>query len=264
VTDVDAASDGCSVQLVDERHTHQRLDGRWAITLTRDGSRSSIDLDGRISDEAVSAEAEPVGAPLPRHVLAPGRPFVMHLGKRHYRRSEEPWEAAGSPEATLRIAASRTGVDIDVDVQKREPFFAPARSENPLDNEDPDINSDGIQLYLYLPDSHAYGSWILVPDALSQQVRIHSREAAGALPELHADWRLTADGYRVRCHLARGPRGLGIDRELLVNVVVNEMSPDRERRRGQLVATGGSGEWVYLRGDREDMRRMLAFEIVDA
>jgi hypothetical protein len=49
-----------------------------------------------------------------------------------------------------------------------------------------------------------------------------------------------------------------------VNVVVNEMSPDRERRRGQLVATGASGEWVYLRGDREDMRRMLAFEIVDA
>ena len=264
VTDVDAAGDGCSVQLADERHTHQGVDGRWAITLTRDGSRSSIDLDGRLSEEAQPAGAEPVAAPVPRHVLAPGRPFVMQLGKRHYRRSEEPWEAAGSPEATLRIAASRTSVDIDVDVRKREPYFAPARSENPLDNEDPDINSDGIQLYLYLPDSHAYGSWILVPDASSREVRVHSREAAGALPELHADWRLTADGYRVRCHLTRGPRGLGVDRELRVNVVVNEMSPDRERRRGQLVATGGSGEWVYLRGDREDMRRMLAFEIVDA
>ena len=254
---------GCAVVLTDERHTHQLTEGRWLITLTRDGSRSSIDLEGRVSAHARTEPDVEQQAVQPRHVLAAGRPFVMELGKRHYRRSEEPWEAAGSPRATLRIGVSRDTVGIDVEVRKREPYFAAAREENPLDNEDPDINSDGIQLYLYLPDSRAYASWILVPEPASREVRIRSRESAGATPGLEADWRLTPDGYRLRCRLKRGSRGLGVDREFMVNLVVNEMSPDRERRRGQLVATGGGEEWVYLRGDREDMRRMLAFEIVD-
>ena len=35
-----------------------------------------------------------------------------------------------------------------------------------------------------------------------------------------------------------------------LGVVVNEMRPDRERRRGQLVLGGAAGEFVYLRGDR--------------
>jgi hypothetical protein len=32
--------------------------------------------------------------------------------------------------------------------------------------------------------------------------------------------------------------------------MVNEISRDRERRRGQLVLSGGSGEFIYLQGDR--------------
>lgn len=265
VTSAQVAGEGCSVESGAERHLHQLTDGRWSITLMTQGARSSIDLDGRVAHDAASdAESEEAVRPPPGHVLAPGRPFVMELGKRHYRRSEEPWEGAGSPEATLRIAASRASVDLDIDVRKREPHFAPAGRENLLDNEEPDINSDGIQLYLYLPDSHAYASWILVPDANSREVRVRSREAAGVPPDLEADWRMTSDGYRIRCRFARGPRGLGVDRQFMLNVVINEMSPDRERRRGQLVATGGGEEWVYLRGDREDIRRMLSFEIVDA
>jgi len=258
--------EGCAVELGEERHLHQLVDGRWSITLHTQGARSSIDLDGRVAratgDDAVEDAASAAPAP-PRHVLAPGRPFVMELGKRHYRRSEEPWETAGAPGATLRIAASRVSVDLDIDVHKRDPYFAPPRPDNPLDNEDPDINSDGVQLYVYLPDSHAYASWILVPVTDSTEVRVRSRESAGSPVALEADWRSTTDGYRIRCRLARGARGLGVDRDFMVNVVVNEMSRDRERRRGQLVATGSNEEWVYLRGDREDTRRMLAFEIVD-
>jgi hypothetical protein len=265
VTAVKIDGEGCAVELGEERHVHQHVEGRWSITLNTQGARSSIDLEGRVGQDTgdVSDAEAAVPAP-PRHVLAPGRPFVMELGKRHYRRSEEPWEVAGAPEATLRVAASRASVDIDIDVHKRDPYFAPPRPENPLDNEDPDINSDGVQLYVYLPDSHAYASWILVPVAGSHDVRVRSRESAGSPLELAADWRLTAEGYRLRCMLIRGARGLGVDREFMVNVVVNEMPSDRERRRGQLVATGGGEEWVYLRGDREDTRRMLAFEIVDA
>jgi hypothetical protein len=265
VTAAQIDGEGCAVELGEERHMHHLVDGRWSITLHRQGARSSIDLEGRIARAmADDSEVEEAAPALPRHVLAPGRPFVMELGKRHYRRSEEPWEAAGTPEATLRIAASPVSVDLDVEVRKRDPYFAPPRPENPLDNEDPDINSDGVQLYVYLPDSHAYASWVLVPVADSNEVRVRSRESAGSPVELEADWRLTTEGYRIRCRLARGARGLGADRDFMVNVVVNEMPRDRERRRGQLVATGSNEEWVYLRGDREETRRMLAFKIVDA
>jgi len=34
------------------------------------------------------------------------------------------------------------------------------------------------------------------------------------------------------------------------DLLVNEMRPDRLRRAGQLVWSGGGG-WVYLRGDRQ-------------
>jgi hypothetical protein len=55
--------------------------------------------------------------------------------------------------------------------------------------------------------------------------------------------------------------GDGDARDFSLDVIVNEMSPDRERRRGQLVLSGGHGEWVYLRGDRQDPDRALSFRI---
>lgn len=264
VTTAQLSGEGCSVESRGDRHVHQSVDGRWSITMLAHGARSSIDLEGRVTAPAARSRTPEASIDQsPGHVLAPGRPFEMELGKRHYRRSEEPWESAGSPEATIRVAANRASVDVDIEVRKRDPYFAPIRSDNPLDNEEPDINSDGVQLYIYLPDSHAYASWIIVPEGNSGEVRIRPRESAGTPPRLEADCRVTESGYRVRCELERGPRGLGIDRRFMLNVVVNEMPRDRERRRGQLVATGGGDEWVYLRGDREDMRRMLGFEIVD-
>lgn len=39
------------------------------------------------------------------------------------------------------------------------------------------------------------------------------------------------------------------------DLIVNEMQPDRERRAGQLVWSGGGG-WVWLRGDRHDPARL--------
>ncbi|MBC7896463.1 MAG: heparinase II/III family protein [Cytophagaceae bacterium] len=245
-------------------HAHREIKQSWHVRTTLGDASSEVVLGGRVTNpRQASPPLSDAISNLPRHVLAAGRPFTMELGERHYRRSELPWEAAGSPEATLRVASGRDAVDVDVHVRKAEPYFAPARPENPLDNEDPDINSDGIQLYLFLPDSQAHGSWLLVPDHAGG-VRVTQRQAGGSVPALEADWRLTPDGYRVRCRIARGPRGLGIDRAFMLNVVINEISRDRERRRGQLVATGATGEWVYLRGDREDPHRLLAFEIVDA
>jgi hypothetical protein len=45
--------------------------------------------------------------------------------------------------------------------------------------------------------------------------------------------------------------------------VVNETTRERERRRGQLVLSGGAGEFVYLRGDRQAAERLLPFVIAD-
>jgi hypothetical protein len=43
-----------------------------------------------------------------------------------------------------------------------------------------------------------------------------------------------------------------------LDLVVNEMPAGRERRRGQLVLSGGAGEYVYLRGDRHDAARLVS------
>jgi hypothetical protein len=43
---------------------------------------------------------------------------------------------------------------------------------------------------------------------------------------------------------------------------VNETTAQRERRRGQLVMSGASGEFVYLRGDRHDPARLIPLVLV--
>lgn len=42
-----------------------------------------------------------------------------------------------------------------------------------------------------------------------------------------------------------------------LDVVINETTRERTRRRGQLVLSGANGEFVYLRGDRHDATRLL-------
>jgi hypothetical protein len=55
--------------------------------------------------------------------------------------------------------------------------------------------------------------------------------------------------------------GLQVERgsRIPVNVVVNEMYSNRERRAGQLALSGGG--WVYLRGDREHPAASLVAEV---
>lgn len=250
--------------VVDGPHGRTRIESRdgGCDLATPDGQVHQLRRQATVA-AAASGDREPPASVAPAFVLAPGRPFTLELGERHYRRSEQPWSQAGAPEATLRVAAGTAFVDIEISVRKVDPTFAPPRAVNPLDNEDPDINSDGVQLYLDVPGANATASWILVPEA-APTVRITPRELRGAVPPLTATWRLTPDGYQVRCGFPRGAQGLGVDRHFRLNVVINEISRQRERRRGQLVATGSDGEWVYLRGDREDPRRMLSFEIPDA
>jgi len=57
--------------------------------------------------------------------------------------------------------------------------------------------------------------------------------------------------------------GANVTKSVKLGVAVNEMSPDRERRRGQLVMGGRAGGFVYLRGDRLAADDLLDFRIAD-
>ncbi|HUF31206.1 MAG TPA: hypothetical protein VMM77_11200, partial [Gemmatimonadaceae bacterium] len=78
---------------------------------------------------------------------------------------------------------------------------------------------------------------------------------------VRTSWRPTPSGYEVRIALSLSALGRGPDYPFSAGVLVNDMSPDRQRRRGQLVLGGGAGEFVYLRGDREAAARFLHFVV---
>ncbi|MFN8667095.1 MAG: heparinase II/III family protein [Gemmatimonadaceae bacterium] len=186
------------------------------------------------------------------------------LGESHYRRSELDWRDAGSPRARVAVAATEREIVVDFDVLKQPVVFAPAREQNPLDNEHPDTNSDGVQLYIGsgLGDPRYY-AWILVPEPERGSVRVSTRAAFGPPITPHATAALTSKGWALRVAVPRSALALEGAGDFTLDAIVNEISPDRERRRGQLVLSGGSGEWVYLRGDRQESERALPFHLTD-
>jgi hypothetical protein len=204
-------------------------------------------------------------APEPRRI-GTGRPVRFELGERQYRRSEQSWREAGCPTATVSVVADADAVVVTVEVAKGDLSFAPAREANPLDNENPDTNSDGVQLHVIVPASAKARSseftWVMVPEAGTDRVRITSRAAGAIAPELRASWHVTERGYTIVAALPRAALTTP-DRAFRLGLVVNETSPDRERRRGQLVLGGGGGEFVYLRGDRLPAEGHLAFVLAD-
>jgi hypothetical protein len=156
-----------------------------------------------------------------------------------------------------------------VDVEKRDVYFAPRVDSNPLDNEHPDTNSDGVQLHLIVPAAVQEGGarreldWLLVPELGGNDVRVSARAVGGAALPLRASWERTPRGYSVRIAIDLSPFDVDHTKSLKLGVVVNEMTPDRERRRGQLVLGGRAGEFVYLRGDRLAADDLLDFRITD-
>jgi hypothetical protein len=267
VTGVSIGSERIEVSLVDgSRHVHSRSARGWHVDFLASGARSSIDLGGLrapgaasrpptvgVYGDATAASTRPK-SPAIALTRAP-RSFV--LGAEHYRRTEESWEEAGSPTAAVTVAWTGTELALTVDVHKRgDPIFAPRDAVNRYDNEQPDINGDGLQLYLRTPTGS--GAWVLVPDD-EDAVRVRSVPGWGALPPPHASWRRTTDGYVVRLttSICDAPPAGAIPVQL--DLVVNESSVGRERRRGQLVLSGASGEFAYLAGDRHDPDRLLDF-----
>ena len=267
VRDAIAVPDGgVAVTLHDgARHIHAPVGEGWHIDLEAGAARSSLDLAG------ARAPASPVPAlvargPSPRVLRIPRRRVTgdpsavwFELERDHYRRSEQSWEEAGRPSATVTLHANATHLEIEVDVHRSMLTFVPAGTVNDMDNEHADINGDGVQLHLLVPAKGIVAAWTLVPES-GGGVRVRTARREGAPVPIEASWRRDAAGYVLRAALPQAALG----REPFhLDVAVNETIPGRERRRGQLVLSGARDGWVYLRGDRSEPRRDLAFVIAD-
>jgi hypothetical protein len=152
----------------------------------------------------------------------------------------------------LQLRATTAGLEIHVHVPVSDRTFVPADAVNPYDNESPDINGDGVQLYFRSGES--LSGWILVPESGSSSVRVRQLDGWRAPRSIDARWSPTETGYDVHIALP-GPVPDALD------IIVNEKPLGRERRRGQLVLSGARGAFVYLRGDRHDQESLIPVRI---
>jgi hypothetical protein len=245
------------------QHVHSRRDHDWHVEFRASSARSSIDLGGL--RDAPQPESVSVGiygdattAPARASTECLTLPRTFSLGERHYRRSEESWRDAGAPTATVSLAVHGPELRIDADVVKgTQPVFVPADATNRYDNEPPDINGDGLQVYLRT--GQGSGAWVLVPEPRGNAVRVRPIAGWGGLATPRASWRRTERGYAIQLAVQLGDSTTRGSAPIELDVVVNETAPGRERRRGQLVMSGAAGEFVYLAGDRHDPARLLPF-----
>jgi hypothetical protein len=187
-----------------------------------------------------------------------GRGMRFDLGKDHYRRTESTWDEAGRPSASVVLGATAEDLMIELTVRNRNPNFVDARDDNPLDNEHPDVNSDGLQIHLTAPGAGLRAlnaSWLIVPEPRTDRARVTGRDDAPSIP-IDVSWRRVDAGWQLLARIRRSALGAD-DARLGLDVIVNEMPRGRERRRGQLVMSGRGSGWAYLRGDRQDREALL-------
>ena len=265
VEGVSFTGDRTEITVGDERHVHYRTPEHWQVELNVGSAHSGIELTGWRSRAEPGANRPP-GPRVPTKPpitvrRAATQPVVWELGEPHYRRSEETWTEAACPSARVSVTANSDELIVDVFVATLAPVFAPADAVNPYDNEHPDVNGDGVQLYVRTPADG--GAWMIVPEVGRREARVRPLEGWGTLQLRRAVWRPSADGYELRAHIALGASSASGDYPIAIDVLINETAPGRERRRGQLVLSGAEGEFVYLRGDRHDPARLVPLVIVD-
>jgi hypothetical protein len=239
------------------RDVHAAVPGGWRIDTRETGTSASthVVLGGLVPPSRVEplSAAAPSDSLNPRHVL----PFSAELAESHYRRSEPSWHEAGEPRALVTVArSSERTLRIDVAISPSYRLFRDVDAENPYDNEPMAINGDGVQLYLTV--GAATGAWLLIP-ATSGSVAMRPIEGWAGLAMPSATWQATTAGYAMAIDVAL-PDARG---EVGLDLIINETAPGRERRRGQLVMSGAAGEFIYLRGDRHEPRRLLRFSLAD-
>ncbi|MGN6392629.1 MAG: heparinase II/III domain-containing protein [Gemmatimonadales bacterium] len=227
---------------------------------TAAASRPLIDLDRREPVSAVAAYASrPPDLDGSLDGFDASAPITLDYDDQ-YRRSEEPYAGPEEFSATALAAWNEEALYLGVDVVKAEviprPDGAPPLR---LDNDPDDIHVDGLQVYVRLQDGAVYGFLV----ALAQDGGIRASGAAdtaGRGDMVSGAWQGTGTGYSVTLRVAlpdwtpRGGDVVGFD------LLVNEMQPERLRRAGQLVWSGGGG-WVYLRGDRQAVESFGRLEL---
>lgn len=257
-----------------ERHVHRRDSSGWHVELFAGSARSSIDLAGwRVEPERRQQPLPAARIPsVLRRSKAPNawlsdlpeaqrsQLLIYELGETHYRRSEDRWKDAGSPRATLAFAADDLHLVLLAQIAAGDPRFAAPETTNPFDNEHADTMGSGLQLYLRTPDGS--GAWMVVPEARSDSVRVRSITGWGTWPHPKARWREREGGFEMRVEVPLPETVVGGEYPIDVDVIVNETTSQRERRRGQLVMSGARSEFVYLRGDRHDAARLMPLVLV--
>ena len=240
------------------QHLHTPRAGGWRIE-SSSGKGHVIDLDAGAAFEAsvgISASARERAPDAAAERATPRvLPLRVTLGEEHYRRSEESWEEAGRPTATVSLGSSDGRLRVVVDVPRAEHRFVHVDTENPLDNDPAAIHGDGVQLYVEAGAREA--GWLLVP--VSGSPDVGRRVADGWSDSLPVDayWRPSGAGYALTADVTL-PAGVA---EVGLDVLVNEIGPGRTRRRGQLLLSGARGEFVYLRSDRHDRDRLPRFTL---
>jgi hypothetical protein len=241
-------------------HTHRRTKHGWSIDVG--GAPARIELGGRrpVSAVVIPSESHHVIPSEARDlqsrtklILRHNEPRRIELGEEHYRRSESSWRDAGSPTAIVTLVAGTTSLLAKIAVPHSDQTFAMADAVNRYDNEQPDINGDGVQLHILTPSGPA--GWMLIPERGSTSVRVRPIGSAVAAPPPRAAWKAMNTGYELELELSPIPDA--------IDVIVNEMPAGRERRRGQLVLSGSHDDFVYLRGDRQEADRLLTLVIDD-
>ena len=259
VEEFECVESGYLVRLADGAlHTHQADDEGWSVEL---GHGDPVFLHG-LRDLPEEPPAPPevkatVALQVPRSAFAPAHDgsldgFVLDgplaLDREdQFRRAEEPWPGPDGFAARAFLNVAGSTVHLAVDVVAPEPHFRPGDEADPeLENENPDIHSDGIQVYL---DAAGFYGWLVVPDAQNPpELRIaavRSTDAEASMITAGA-WAPTATGYRITLSIELGIEvaGFGFD------LYVNRGREGHDRRIGQLVWSGGRGTRLYLAGDR--------------
>ncbi|MEP7065419.1 MAG: heparinase II/III family protein [Gemmatimonadota bacterium] len=202
-------------------------------------------------DEVSESE---LATPSPSTLLPLSLPFSRDLGETDYRMSEHRWADAGSPRARVEIESDRTELSIRVEVRKAPLHFRAADAEDPaLDNEHPDINSDGVQLHLWCEGWREPAAWLAIPERGFTGTRVRQISGGPAAPAPDVRSREIEGGYELRFAIPRS----ALSATVALDVLVNEMAAGRQRRRGQLVLSGARGDRVYLRGDRQPLDNFL-------
>ena len=258
-----------------ERHAAQP--GGWSV----DGPSGSVRLSGRRKPEA---PFEPL-IHIDRVTKATGNalrldtppdldgtlagfdtpdPLTLDI-EDQYRRSEEPYAGPEECSAVAWVNWTDEALYVAVEVTKPELLFrAPDAPPLLLDNEHDDIHSDGLQVYVQEGEAGAVLGFLIVPVGEERgELRVRAVDGTAGRPEMvRGAWEAIEGGYRVTFAIefskeARARRGgtMGFD------LIVNEMRPDRVRRAGQLVWSGGNG-WVWLRGDRQPTERFGVLELI--